>query len=482
MVLAKLFWEIFAAESITMSSVSASPKWRRSGHPALWFAIGTVVLIAGSIGWMAATSRAAPDPKRSRMSPVPKNTAVIQNSRSIPRAKISAEALARQTKPPKPAPNPSPTASVIPAPFTSPYVVLGFNDLGMHCMNQDFSEMCILPPYNNLHAQVIDRTQDSPQIVNEHVTVSYSIPGNTFSAGKTNFWDFAKPLFGVALPKNVGLTGNKLSGTLLAQPDGDWAATGIPITPIMDDGTENPYALSLIKVTSGTKTLAATQAVVPVSWEISCNLCHNTPGVSVASSILLSHDKLHGTNLINQKPVLCATCHSDPALGTPGVAGVKSMSAAMHGSHATRFTPEILQTVGGQKNLCYSCHPGFRTHCQRDIHFAKGVTCIDCHGSMAAVGDIKRTPWVDEPKCSDCHTRKGFAFEEPGKLFKTSRGHNGVKCASCHGSPHAITPTVTNADNVQAIQTQGHAGTINDCKVCHKVRPDDPFNHTLGDG
>ncbi|MCY2968220.1 MAG: hypothetical protein NT069_32090 [Planctomycetota bacterium] len=25
----------------------------------------------------------------------------------------------------------------------APYTVLGYNDLGMHCMNQDFSEMCM---------------------------------------------------------------------------------------------------------------------------------------------------------------------------------------------------------------------------------------------------------------------------------------------------------------------------------------------------
>ena len=33
---------------------------------------------------------------------------------------------------------------------TSSYVVLGYNDLGMHCMNQDFSQLCILPPFNTL--------------------------------------------------------------------------------------------------------------------------------------------------------------------------------------------------------------------------------------------------------------------------------------------------------------------------------------------
>ena len=45
---------------------------------------------------------------------------------------------------------------------TTPMVVLGYNELGMHCMNQDFSELMILPPYNTLHAQVIDRERRAP--------------------------------------------------------------------------------------------------------------------------------------------------------------------------------------------------------------------------------------------------------------------------------------------------------------------------------
>ena len=32
--------------------------------------------------------------------------------------------------------------------FAGDMVVLGYNDLGMHCMNQDFSEFMILPPFN----------------------------------------------------------------------------------------------------------------------------------------------------------------------------------------------------------------------------------------------------------------------------------------------------------------------------------------------
>ena len=76
-------------------------------------------------------------------------------------------------------------------------VVFGYNDLGMHCMNDDFSELLILPPYNTLHAQVVDRSEGDPHILKENLTVKYSIPGNTHSADKTNFWKHAEALFGV---------------------------------------------------------------------------------------------------------------------------------------------------------------------------------------------------------------------------------------------------------------------------------------------
>lgn len=360
---------------------------------------------------------------------------------------------------------------------TSNYVVLGFNDLGMHCMNQDFSQLCILPPYNNLHAQVIRRGVE-PQIVASGVEVSYRIPNNTTSTTKTNFWQFAQQLFGANLPANVGLTGNGLQGTMAATGDNDWASTGIPITPITDSGALNPYQLSEIVVKSRGQTVAVTHAVVPVSWEISCNICHapGQPGPMVDADILGKHDAKHNTHLLGGGPVLCGSCHADPALGTNGVAGVKSMSAAMHASHANRMQPVFNL---GMTNECYACHPGFETNCQRDVHFARGIYCKSCHGDMAAVGSETRTPWVSEPTCGSCHQarRPEFEFEEPGKLFKVSRGHGGVHCAACHGSPHAVGPAVTPPDNVQAIELQGYAGPISKCTVCHTTPPSPNFEH-----
>lgn len=354
--------------------------------------------------------------------------------------------------------------------LVTPMVVLGYNDLGMHCMNSDFSELLILPPYNTLHAQVIRRGRE-PDVVTGGVTVRYFIPRNTHAADKSNFWEFQTALLGTNLPANVGLAGARLRGNMTVNPSGDWSVTGIPIVPSDDTGRENPYPLATIEVRSGSTLMARTQAVVPVSTEMSCHLCHNRPGVSVATDILARHDELHQTNLLSQRPVLCAGCHADNALGLPGQPGVPNLSAAMHGAHADR-----MGSIGIPES-CYACHPGVRTQCQRDVHFANDIHCTACHGDMVAMGNPARRPWIDEPRCGTCHTRPEFQFEEPGKLFRDSVGHGGVHCSACHGSPHAITPTITAVDNAQAMQLQGHAGTIDTCTVCHDPGPPDVFEH-----
>ncbi len=347
------------------------------------------------------------------------------------------------------------------------YSVFGTNDLGMHCMNSDYSEIMILPPFNSIRAQVIRRGTE-PEIMTENVTVEYSLPSNTHSSDKSNFWKYPQPLLGGAITPDIGVAGKGLAGTMsLVSARGDWEAAGVPVIPIDDDGRENAYPLALIKVRRSGAVVAQTRAVVPVSTEMSCNLCHisGEAGVSVAGDILKDHDRLHATNLYANRPVACANCHSDNALGAPGQAGVSSLSAAMHTAHAAR-----VETLG-IANKCYACHPGVRTNCQRDVHAAHDVTCTTCHGTMVAVGSPARRPWLDEPRCGTCHTRAGFEFEQPGKLFKESVGHSGVQCVTCHSSPHAITPAVTDIDNVQSLLHQGHAGPINTCSACHTNNP-----------
>jgi hypothetical protein len=357
-------------------------------------------------------------------------------------------------------------------PIAGPYVVFATNDLGMHCMQDDFSEICILPPYNTVRAQVLRRGEE-PDIVTSGITVKYAVPTNTRSSDKTNFWTFAPALFGATIEPDVGLTGHRLQGTMTVAGS-IFETTGIPITPIDDAGRYDPYPLGVFTAT-GNLGSVTTRTVVPVSSEMSCGLCHGADGVSVAHDILVKHDAREGTHLVDQKPVLCASCHADPALGTAGQPGVSMLSHAMHTFHAPYVASLNLD------NGCYACHPGIRTQCQRDVHKAQGIECVNCHGDMAAVGSTLRMPWADQPRCGDCHSKPGFEFEQPGKLFKDSVGHGGVRCTSCHGSPHAITPAITPVDNVQANLLQGASGVISSCTVCHTQMPDDSFFHKVDD-
>ncbi len=354
------------------------------------------------------------------------------------------------------------------------YVVLAYNDLGMHCMNEEFADLCILPPANTLKATVI-RRGSSPEIITGDVSVTYSIPGNTTSVTKTNFWDFDQALFGVNLPADVGLFGFGMSGNMVRTATKEWAALGIPVTPFTDAGVFDPYQLAQVNVYKNGSLVASTQPVVPVSTEINCDRCHGLTRTPTNINILRWHDKYNGTRLEANRPVLCASCHADSALGAPGKPGVSNLSLAVHRRHKDKFnhsTPE---------DTCYACHPGKNTQCYRDVHKAGGLTCFSCHGDMQAMSNPNRTPWKDEPRCGNCHNEPGHEYEQPGVLFKDSVGHNGVKCIVCHGSPHAITPTLNPRDNVQAIGLQGHAGVIDKCSVCHTSTPEHPFNHTRGD-
>src|SRR5512147_3078610 len=110
------------------------------------------------------------------------------------------------------------------------YIVLSWNDLGMHCYNRDFNDLAVLPPANTLWAQVI-KVGNPPQVITTGVTVEYSFPTNTYSVGKSNFWSpnprpgpnngkqNAQVLFaylGITspLPDNVGIAGKGLSGEM----------------------------------------------------------------------------------------------------------------------------------------------------------------------------------------------------------------------------------------------------------------------------
>lgn len=345
---------------------------------------------------------------------------------------------------------------------SSSYVVFAWNDLGMHCLNPTYDKLVILPPYNNLKVQVVKRGK-VPSVVTSGLTVSYSIDNNTYSVGKQNFgqfWTYAQSLFGTTLAPNIGLTGNGLSGKMKAET-GYFSAEGIPVVPVYDSGVKDPYQQATITVKDAAgKIVATTKAVIPTSDEINCAKCH---GSNAFDDILTKHDKAHGTKLMNSKPVLCSSCHGSPALGsnTPGSSG-KFLSQSIHGYHATKGA------------TCYDCHPGATTKCSRSArHTSANGNCTACHGDMANVASTianGRVPWVEEPKCVSCH--KNVAGVDTGtELFRNGHGHGNLFCSACHGSPHAMIPSLNVKDNYQALQYQGSGRpvkSIGSCGICHK--------------
>lgn len=351
-----------------------------------------------------------------------------------------------------------------------PYVVLGWNDLGMHCYNKDFRDMAVLPPYNTLWVQVVQRG-NPPTLVTSGITVSYSFPANTYSAGKTNFWRYAQSLFGVSLAPNVGLTGNGLAGQMKFVTD-HFVATGIPLTEFNDNAprTRKPFQLANIVVTdTATGAVMGQQTVVaPVSSEMNCVKCHADSGTAnptlhtgrVATNILRLHDRREGTQLMSQRPVLCASCHASNALGTAGVAGVHNLSNAMHLKHAGK----VPNTLSG----CYNCHPGPTTRCLRDVMSTEeGLTCITCHGPMQKVAR-NANPWLNEPRCDSCHDQ---ALNQP--LYRFSTGHGGLYCEACHDSTHAIAPSRVARDGIKFFALQGSEGPLTECSVCHTIMRSD---------
>lgn len=358
------------------------------------------------------------------------------------------------------------------------YVILAMNDLGMHCYQKDFSGFLILPPGNTLKVQIIRNEGNEAELINSGIEVSYNMIDNTDSAGKTNFWEYAKD-YGYNVPPNIGITGNGLSGVFkLSADEKYYEAAWIPITPYFDNSDKlAPYQMARITVKDleTGKVLAATDnVVVPVSDEMMCSVCHGTENTDL--NILKAHDELSKTSLASDlkagKRYKCGDCHPDNALGLKGKEGVPYLSEAMHGFHSGKMgTTDITPK-------CYACHPGPESKCYRGRMYLAGIACDDpkCHGTMANIAQTQaegRQGWQQEPDCSACH---GSLYGvNPDTLYRNSylinspseEMDNIILCESCHNSPHAIWRSSLDADNQLPYSLQGIRSYIKKCSVCH---------------
>ena len=172
--------------------------------------------------------------------------------------------------------------------------LIGWNNLGMHCMDDDYSVFSILPPYNVVDCQLIDAqghlvTNPTGIVVTYEAVADPDGSINTSSIGKTNFWDYSPVLFNAPLAAgsraavSCKQSRQEHAGRVQTTPQTmgydesmDWfEAAGIPITPVDDAGHSNPYPLMrLTAKTTGGTVLATTDVVLPVSSEMDCRACH----------------------------------------------------------------------------------------------------------------------------------------------------------------------------------------------------------------
>ncbi len=139
--------------------------------------------------------------------------------------------------------------------------VVAANDLGMHCMDREYSVFSILPPFNIIQAQVVQRigsgkpgllADGQVELTYEEISDASGSINATSLAGKTDFWDYADDLFGVNLQPGEGLLGKFMPadgpspGPQTFHYDAGlklFRADGVPITPTDDAGNHNPYPL-----------------------------------------------------------------------------------------------------------------------------------------------------------------------------------------------------------------------------------------------
>ena len=342
------------------------------------------------------------------------------------------------------------------------YAVIAWNDLGMHCFDgKDYSIFSILPPFNNLHAQLVNTAATVGKLVTTGVKLTYesvSDPAGlitTHSADKTNFWNYAfqlfKSVFNLTNPQaaNTGLTGNSSPSTTPAAlsynaANGWWEATGIPVVPYADQKDSQGNFVKdyypMVKVVARDNkgnVLASTNVVLPVSDEMSCVSCHasgsnnNAKPTSgwVSNPDAMKDWKLNILRLHDQK--------------FPAAVSAADAALVANGKPVTGYSGRLESTAqGGNPILCASCHQSNALGTAPVGSIPAFTTSM--HGAHANVSLPGSTVTLNnDPTRSSCYTC------HPGSVTKCLRGVMGnaidpttgnalIDCQSCHGPMSSV--------------------------------------------
>ncbi len=401
--------------------------------------------------------------------------------------------------------------------------LVGWSDLGLHEMDESESGVySLFPPYNTIHAQLISGgklvTSANGFTVTYEAVADDTGSINATSQGKTQFYEQAPALYGVALAPDQGLAGSAMPGPAnQPQPmrfdpaNRLFTAEGIPITPIDDQGRTNFLPLMrLVAHNNAGAELAHTDIALPVSAGMDCHACHASgsdvearpptgwvwdcdPVRDYKLNILRYHDDaragsssytdvlkevgynpagLVATVLQDARPVLCVRCHASNALPGSGATAMRPLTRLIHTKHAKVLDPASGVPLDdlAQSAACFRCHAGPELRYLRGVHQSvlaadgsPGMTCQSCHGSLTDVGNKTRQGWLDEPNCQSCHT--GTATSNNGQIRYANAFASVGTFRQAVNQTFATQPSTPAAGLSLYRASRGHGGLY--CAACH---------------
>ncbi len=254
----------------------------------------------------------------------------------------------------------------------------------------------------------------------------------------------------------------------------DWfAADGIPVSPVDDEGRVNAYPLMRVTASSQSngQALASTDIVLPVASEADCQNCHadsadagngiaatfsgtafnvlraaDAPGPekllnAAKINILRLHDAKHGRAytssvdgspavcdpqndpsdpdcLANQTPVQCSQCHYSPALDLAQVGPIDDTQQGIKGRQQTRHI--------SMSRAMHAFHGRQQAVDGKPLFPQMPAADHTARNGGKGVNSFERQ--ILDQTCYQCH---------PGKQTQCLRGamfNGGVVCQDCHGN------------------------------------------------
>ena len=394
-------------------------------------------------------------------------------------------------------------------------IIMATNDLGMHCACPGAEKMLLLPPFNTLRAQVIERGGQSPVVLSDpsDIRVEYDVienyddfnPYKPDDPSKTDLstdmyfstWMDMMPKYGFGPARNAqgaiqGLTGSMLAGEMDAQAEGWWEVIGVPAFPdahnssnpekIMIDPLggpdRNPYLTAEFKVyeQSSGALLATTSATVPVSFGGCCS-CHlqltadNGMDPNPDNSFALMgqlHERDSGINfaLLDPDgdgvtgPVRCSVCHWDPAMGESSPPGgyVDPDTGADLPVSQYSFS-DVLHRWHVENTEVLSYNPDLATDCY-ECHPSNEVMCYRGHHTNKTIGSDNHAVW-----CSDCHGDLHQRVAE-GQLANPWSEATMPTCQDCHSST-GENGVLHHAFGGSFLKSMSHKNDTILCSTCH---------------